>query len=153
MSSRTRRTLVVTAPDGTEVTEQTSGGYDTAGIVQGADGTWRLVAHGWSHASVYDRTHARYNRGDNRAMHVGDLVEQTAPIVREYFGTHDVYISQMFTPANGWMTGLRRKAGRSDLRQLQRDGITSVAIKHGGRTADFAMDELVKSMNARKVSR
>ena len=158
MSSRTARNLVITAPDGTDVIKRTSGGYDTAGIIQHENGSWALAAQGWSHESVYNRTHAIYNRGCYKTMHIGPLHEQTAPVIRKYFGNHAVYIESVFTPDKGWVT-YRRNAGRSDLRQLAADGIIAVSVmqEHSGLqvashawTADFQMDEIVRSMRPGK---
>ena len=152
MSSRPVRTLVATAPDGTEVTQKTSGSYDTAGLIQARDGHWFIAAHGWSHESVYNRTHVRYNRGDYQAMHVSGLVEQTAPVIRDYCGTHDTYVIACFTPGKGWVRE-RQLAGRSHLRRLARNGVTDVAVNHNGNEADFPMSELLKSMNAKAGAR
>jgi hypothetical protein len=139
MSSRASRTLVATAPDGTEVTQKTSGSYDTAGLLQAADGHWLIAAHGWSRQSVYDRTHARYNRGDYRAMHVSDLVEQTAPVIREYFGTHTVGVRSVYS------TGTHEGLTETELREVLHvagatmadvDAAARVAREHPGATAD-----------------
>lgn len=135
MSSRTRRTLVATAPGGIEVTEQTAGKYDTAGLIQRTDGSWVIAAHGTSRDSVYNRTHAMYNRGDYLAMHVADLVEQTAPVIRAYFGTHQALVETAYTP------GTHEGLSESELRTVlyaagasldhMRSGI-SVAASHPG---------------------
>lgn len=142
-------TLVATAPDGTEVTRKTSGKYDTAGLIQRRDGTWFIAAWGWSWDSVYNRTHIRYNRGDYLAMHISALVEQTAPVLREYCGTHDVYILACYTPGKGWVRE-RQGAPRPWLRRLAREGVTAVSVSREGREADFQMAEIIRSMNARK---
>lgn len=135
MGSRTARTLVATAPDGTEVTQQTSGSYDTAGLLQAADGRWFIAAHGWSRDSVYSRVHARYNRGDYRAMHVTDLIEQTAPVVRLYFGTHSVSVNSVYSP------GTHEGLSENDLRAVllaagaslsELDGVARVAMGRPG---------------------
>jgi hypothetical protein len=206
--------MVIEAPGGAQVTEETSGNWDTAGIIQKADGTWFIAAHGCSRASVYDRTHARYNRGhDYLAMHVGALREATAPVVRDYFRTHAVVISSLYSPgihqglsehevrgvlrvfgansahvdgtvlvardhpgeeghAGVWAAGAIASvsyadgkfavkvpagwrpvpgwvAGRWFLRRLAREGWTAVAFRQGDRVADFQVDQLLKSMNAR----
>jgi hypothetical protein len=112
MSSRARRTMVATAPDGTEVTEQTSGNYDTAGLIQHEGGTWVIAAHGTSHSSVYNRTSTLYNRGCYKSMHVSDLVEQTAPVLREYFGTHQVTVDSAYS------SGTHEGLGESDARAV-----------------------------------
>lgn len=170
MSGRITRNLVITAPDGTEVTDRTAGDYTVAGIIQGDQGTWRAVAHGWSHESVARRTAALYRRGCYRSMHTGTLTEATAPVIREYFGTHHVAIDAMFRPdlekqhpqmkpgwAYPWDAGYTTRtqkltAGQSMIRQLARDGWTALTFRLDTRQADFQMDELLKSMNARKSS-
>ena len=100
MSSRTRKTLVATAPDGTEATEQTSGGYTVAGLIQSTSGQWFIARHGNSWDSVKNRTSALYHRGYYKAMHVSDLIEVTAPVVREYFGTHAVSVTSVYRPGS-----------------------------------------------------
>lgn len=135
MGSRASRTLVATAPDGTEVTQETSGSYDTAGLLQAADGHWLIAARGWSRNSVYNRAHARYNRGDYQAIHVSDLTEQTAPVVRAYFGTHAVAVDQVYGP--GTHQGLTEAQLREVLRiaganMEHADGVALVARNHPG---------------------
>lgn len=153
--ARTMRTLVVTAPDGTEVTERTSGGYDTAGIVQTYDGKWHLVAHGWSRDSVWKRTRTREDRMHGKTMYVGQLREQTAPVIHDYFKTNEVRIHEYFLPGRGWVLA-SGSAGRSALRQLARTGVTTVAVTpiygHRKSYADFQMDEIVASMRAKKAA-
>lgn len=156
MSSRTARNLVITAPDGTDVIRRTSGGYDTAGIIQNENGSWSLVANGWSHESVYNRTHARYNRGTYKAMHVGSLHEQTAPGIRAYFGGHAVRITQVFQPGTGW-SEMKLNAGTAELRRLVKTGITAIAVQglsgdKSGHVADFQMDEILRSMRPGKAA-
>lgn len=152
--ARTMKTLVITAPDGTEVTERTSGGYDTAGIVQDYKGKWHLAAHGWSRDSVWKRTRMQQDRSRCRTMYVGQLYEETAPVIREYFGTHQVRIHEYFVPGRGW-TLAKGSAGRSTIRRLARDGVTAVSITpiYGHREvyADFQMDEILRSMKARRA--
>jgi hypothetical protein len=113
MSSRARRTLVATAPDGTEVTEQTSGNYDIAGLIQHEGGSWVIAAHGTSRASVQNRTSTLYNRGSYQAMHVSDLVELTVPVIREYFGTHHGLIVDA-----AYSSGTHEGLGESDARAV-----------------------------------
>lgn len=145
--------MVITAPDGTEVTERTSGDYDTAGIVQDYDGKWHLAAHGWSRNSVWKRTRTQQDRQRGKTMYVGLLLEETAPAIREYFGTHQVYISEYFLPGHGWVK-VSRNAGKSMLRYLAKEGVVTVSVSsifgHRKEYADFQMDELLKSMNAKK---
>lgn len=220
MSSRTRTTLVATAPDGTEVTEETSGGYTVAGLIQNESGQWFIARHGFSYDSVRSRTSMLYGRGYYRTWHMADLIEVTAPILREYFGTHNVSITSVWWPpvwenlteaalrgilcdglratpsdvdgailvardrqgrtghagvqvaegiaevsygndgtfsvklpdgTSGWkpVKG-SRPAGKQALRALAREGVTAIEVRGpGGRTADFQMTEIVKSLNAR----
>ena len=220
MRGRTRKTLVATAPDGTEVTEQTSGGYTVAGLIQHEGGQWFIARHGSSWDSVRSRTSALYGRGYYKAWHVADLIEVTAPIVREYFGTHNVSITATWREAiytgltetalrgivcdglrvfprhvdgviltarehpGTWDAGIQaaggiaairyedgtvslelrgikagwqnvsgsRPAGRASLRDLACEGVTAVEVRGpGGRTANFQMPEIIKSMNARNT--
>lgn len=143
--TRTMKTLVITAPDGTEVTERTSGGYDTAGIIQDYDGKWHLAAHGWSRNSVWKRTRTQQDRQRCQTMYVGSLREQTDPVIREYFGTNEVRVHQYFHPESGWVLA-SGSAGRSVLRQLAKAGVESVSITpiygHRRSYADFQMSEL-----------
>jgi hypothetical protein len=155
MSSRSPRVLVVIAPDGTEVTERTSGSYTVAGIVQNEDGSWWIAAHGNSWDSVKSRTSMRYGRGSYKQMHVAELRERTAPVLRDYFGTHAVRVISWYHPDKGWTTETRC-ADATSLRQLHRDGCTAVEIQilgrtHDGKAADFQMTEIIKSLNERKA--
>lgn len=153
--TRKMRTLVVTAPDGTEVTERTSGGYDTAGIIQDYDGKWHLVAHGWSRDSVWKRTRTQEDRQRGKTMYVGQLREKTAPVIHDYFKTNEVMVSEYFVPGRGWVLA-SGSAGQSVLRQYAKDGVTAVAITpiygHRKRYVDFQMTEVLTSMRAKKVA-
>jgi hypothetical protein len=146
MSSRTARNLVITAPDGTDVIDRTSGGYDTAGIARNPNGSWSLVAHGWSHESVLRRTKARSRY--SAEIHVGTLHPQTAPVIRDYFRSHNVLLVQVFVPGKGWVTPETADAGTNVLRKLARAKVTYVAVRPAGsqRTADFPMTEILDSM-------
>lgn len=149
MSARAARDLIIQAPDGTEVTDRTSGGYEVAGIIQREDGGWALVAHGNSWDSVKSRTSATYGRGAYQAMHVGQLHEETAGRVRQYFGTHAVRVVSAYRPRDGWLR-MNRNAGGSELRKLRAEGFTAVAITDVGRRAayreaDFQVSELLDS--------
>jgi hypothetical protein len=143
--SRITRNLVITAPDGTDVIDRTSGGYDTAGIARNPDGSWSLVAHGWSHESVRSRTRTRAH---GREMHVGPLHPQTAPVIRSYFRTNAVLLVQVFRPGEGWITPQTTDAGTNVLRKLAYAGVTDVAVRPSGtqRVADFPMREVLGSM-------
>jgi hypothetical protein len=146
MGSRTVRNLVITAPDGTDVIDRTGGGYDTAGIARNSSGGWSLVAHGWSHESVRRRTKARSPY--SAEIHVGPLHPQTAPVIRDYFSTHNVLLVQVFVPGKGWVKPETTDAGTSTLRKLSYAKATAVAVRPAGsqRTADFQMDEILNSM-------
>lgn len=169
--SGTQRILVITAPDGTEVTKKTAGKYDTAGIVRNDRDQWHIVAVGTSEDSVRSRTRTLYGRGCYRQMFVGQLHEQTAPVIRDYFGGHRVAIDSLYRPdldpalrddmmqpgwTRPWSAGYTTpnhfaQAGRTMLRKLAKDGWTAVAVRQGGRVADFQIDEILKSMNARRA--
>jgi hypothetical protein len=152
--TRILKTLVITAPDGTEVTERTSGGYDTAGIIQDYDGKWHLAAHGWSRDSVWKRTRTQQDRDRCKTMFVGQLYEKTAPVIRDYFGTHQVRVHQYFIPGQGWVLSAG-SAGQTALRRLAGEGATAVNVTpvYGGRKvyADFQMIEITESMRTRKA--
>lgn len=149
--SRTARKLIVQAPDGTDVTLTTSGGYDVAGIIKAGDGTWALAAKGSSWESVTSRTRTRLNRSYTAVnMHVGPLFEETAGAIREYYGTHAVRVTAVFTPDGGWKNITSRDASARTLRCMRAEGVTEVhTVRHGRREfelrneGDFQMDELL----------
>jgi hypothetical protein len=181
MSGRNRKTLIATAW-GDEIAYQTAGDYSLAGVLiypdAAANFPRRIVAVGNSHASVTARTRRTAHQVRNmllksdepHVMQVVPLIEATAPVVREYFGTHNVIIDALYTPGYkdplgmmnpGWMhpwdIGLTSiahsiKGGQSMIRQLAKEGYTALAFRtvNGTRIADFQMTELFKSMNARK---
>lgn len=170
MSGRTRRTMIARAFS-TEVEYQTAGNYDTAGVIQYTkDGKlYRYVAAvGTSARSVARRAEKRLRQVRPETLpsdypymvEVVSLREVTAPVVREYFGTHTVFVTGLFTEADGWTScPVALKAGRSDLRRLIREGYTAFGISKQNssisrtsrwRTADFQSNELLRSMNARK---
>jgi hypothetical protein len=62
-----RVTLVAVAPDGTEVKIRTAADYTWAGIAKRTDGTWVLLAKGWSYKPVADRT----GRAWRKERHLG----------------------------------------------------------------------------------
>jgi hypothetical protein len=164
---------------GEEIEYETAGPYDVAGVLMYPDAESgfprKIVAVGTSYASVTSRTRT-VARKARPGMHKGDehyvmqvvgLVEATAPVVRDYFGTHNVVIDALYKPGTeaglmmtrGWaypqdidLTGQRRslKAGRTMIRRLAKEGYTAIAFRQGSRIADFQMDELLKSMNTRK---
>jgi hypothetical protein len=135
--------------EGVEVSWKTSAKYDMSGFIK-TPVTWFHAEHGTSHEAVKSRTRARYNRHPTATeWAVRYSYEETAPVVREYFGTHAVTISQVFFPGQGWV----RKncvAGRSAIRQFAKDGATAIAFAYKGRDADFQVDELFTSMRTRK---
>lgn len=181
MSGRTRKTMIATAL-GEEIEYQTAGDYTVAGILMYPDPEndfpRAVVAVGTSRASVTSRTRTIARRvrpgllrsDEHYVMDVVPLTEATAPVVREYFGTHDVVIDALFKPgyedpmtmmkpgwAHPWDIGLTSRAhalkgGRSLIRVLAKEGYTALAFRtvHGTRIADFQMTELLKSMNSRK---
>lgn len=137
----------------------------------------KVVAVGNSNASVARRTLAEARKihpgllkaDQSYVMQVVPLVEATAPVVQKYFGTHNVVIHSLYKagqPGDGMMKagwahpadlGMTSqwhslKAGRALIRQLAREGFTALSFRAAGgtRIADFQVDELLKSMNARK---
>lgn len=151
MSSK--RKVAFYAPDGTEVTYETSGKWDTAGIVEHPGGSWSLVANGFSPDAVRKRTVAYYRSHRLMGFAVTPIWEATAPVVREYFGSHRVRIGCVWIPGQGWVKK-NCQAGRSVIRSLAKQGVT--AIEFVGKRArtgfefehavDFQMSELFKSM-------
>jgi hypothetical protein len=160
---RTRKTLVAAAL-GQEIEYQTAGGYTVAGVVMSTNAEENfpctVVAVGYSWKSVTRRTRAisrQVRSGISKSdehwvMEVTGLIEATAPVVRDYFGTHKVYAAAVYRPQDGWEAGLRLSAGRSDLRRMAAEGITAVALTFAGRTADFQVTELLRSMNAYRAA-
>lgn len=151
MSGRAARNLYVYAPDGTPVVIRTAGTYDVAGIIRLPRGEWVKAAVGWAWDSVKNRAKASCYIHNGTEMHVGMLYEETAPVIREYFGTHAVRVVARFTPGEGWTDGLRMSAGKSALRKLAMDGFTAVRIglPGQGRVADFEMTEIARSARFR----
>jgi hypothetical protein len=179
MSGRTRKTMIARA-FGEEIEYQTAGNYSVAGVLiypdAAANFPRRVVAVGNSHASVTRRTRKVAHQvrsmllksDEHHVMQVTSLTEATAPLVRDYFGTHGVVIDALYKPGYEdplemmnwmypWDIGLTSRAhalkgGRSMIRQLAKEGYTALAFRtvNGTRIADFQMDELLKSMNARK---
>lgn len=167
MSSRTVRIMIAEAL-GEEIEYRTAGGYSVAGVVRTLNAEngfpCQVVAVGHSWDSVLRRTRAisrKLRRGLHKSdeqyvMEVVHLTEATAPVVREYFGTHRVAVTGWYTEANGWLHG-NRYAGRSEIRKMAKEaiGITAVEFSmplgrnRGHRTADFQMTELLASMNKR----
>lgn len=146
-----------------EVITEHSGKYDLAGLIVQQDGTWAAVKFGTSWESVGNRTRTyfRRTRSNFDAYYISQLTqvsrlwEVTAPIVRDYFGSHRVVIAKGFLPGKGWVDftsgDYGRKAGKSRIRALAREGYTALGFAQGGRgPADFEMSELLKSMNLRK---
>lgn len=157
MSRTTRTYAAYVSPlcdaPGTEVLFTTaSSKYDYVGLLQ-QDGQWGVQAKGWSYHSVRSRVRTAARRVNSYAVeHISCTsitVEVTAPVVRDYFGSHRVNISQVFRPGKGWEE-VNLHAGRSNLNWLARQGITGVEFTGGQRTADFQMTELLRSMRARK---
>jgi len=141
--------------------EHSSEKYDLVGVVLDQQNQIHPVAYGVSRNSVVSRTRTICRKqGYWYSTHdvfintcVATLWEVTAPVVRDYFGSHKVLMTSGFHPERGWENwtdGDRaRKAGKSRIRALAREGYTGIAFTQGGRTADFQMEELIKSMNLR----
>jgi hypothetical protein len=147
-----RRTLAAYVA-GVEVTYQTSAAYDTAGLLCRPDGTWFIAEHGFSADAVARRTRVRFNRIPGAATwEVKPLWEATAPVIREYFGHHMVFVESVYREGSGWERGLRLKAGRAQLRRLAAEGAVTVAVRAAGsaRIADFQMSEITRSLASRK---
>jgi hypothetical protein len=126
------------------------------------NGNWSLAALGFSRASVVSRTRTAC-RKRGAWWSTADVIlntcttrawEVTAPVVRDYFGSHMVLMTSGFHPERGWEDWTdgdsARKAGKSRIRALAREGYTGITFTQSGRTADFEMTELLMSMNLRK---
>lgn len=77
---------------------------------------------------------------------------QLPPVAARYFGQHAEHplVEEQFTPGKGWKrTGYRKRISTSWARKLAASGVTDVALRSGGRLADFAIADLV----LRRVSR
>lgn len=160
MAGRTRRTMIAEA-FGEEIEYGTSGSYTLAGVVMYPEPQnnfpLAIVAVGNSPASVARRTRTvsrrvrpgLRNSQEHHVMQVVPLHEATAPVVRNYFGTHAVSITQAYHPEHGWRAAVR-EGGKSVIRDLAALGYTAVSFRHSGRSADFQAAELLKSMNARR---
>ncbi len=71
---------------------------------------------------------------------------QPIRIVVDYFADPRAVpiIVQQFTPDKGWTRyAFRKRVSRAWARKLSREGITSVALEHDGRIADFRIAELL----------
>lgn len=74
---------------------------------------------------------------------------QVPGLVADYFGAaaraeHPV-IAGVFTPGKGWKRPpANHRVSMSWLRKLRGEGVTSVALDCGGRTADFTIAEVVR---------
>lgn len=155
--SGTRKTMTARA-FGVTLEYKTSGNYSVAGVIEyrAGDGSIsrRIAAVGNSWSSVETRArralrlagHVNYETG----VMVVSLVEETAPVLEDYFGSRVFTVVQGFRPGEGWVT-LNYHPGASLLRRLAREGYTSVSCSKGTRPpADFEMTEVIKSLNARK---
>jgi hypothetical protein len=168
MSGRSVKQMVAYVPglNGVSFTWKTAGNYTHVGLVYNWQANaWEMAAKGWSPQSVARRTMTAGRRMYAHAPHfvgsataVTELHEATAPIVAEYFeGEHRVIVTAVFRPEHGWQS-VRWLAGRSNLRQLAREGYTGVMIegRRPGEThvrnADFPMAEIVRSLNSRKAA-
>lgn len=173
MAGRTRRTMIAKA-FGAEVEYVTAGSYEVAGVVQYTrDGQFhRYVAVvGNSAKSVQRRAEKRLRQVRPETLpsdypyliEVVTLRERTVPALRDYFGTHSVFVTARFVPGSGWQHHPEAplQAGRSDIRRMIREGVSGFEVsKHRGsvrqagsspwRSADFTAGELLRSMKARK---
>jgi hypothetical protein len=162
MTGRSAKMMIAYAPGiagEAKVTYKTAGGYTHAGLIWNwAKETWEIAAVGYSPNSIAKRvkTVARKLHGAaNPDTIVVQLHEVTAPVIAKYFGEeHRVTVTAVFSEGHGWQS-VSWKAGRSNLRQLGKDGYTAIAVegRRAGekRTADFPMSEIVKSLNSRKA--
>lgn len=149
MSSQ--RLRIVQAPDGTEIPFQHAGSWTVGGLINDSRVGWRLARQGHSDSSVRQRTITAYHRSHHATdVATAPIVDATAPMVRDYFGTHYVRIARIFVPGSGWVD-FRGAAGRADIRRLARKGVTAIAIKSGGREADFQTDELLRDLQAGRI--
>lgn len=71
---------------------------------------------------------------------------QPIPVVTSYFGEVCApLIGQTFTPGRGWRRyTFNKRVSRAWVRKLKDEGVTSVALAHAGRLADFTVAELLK---------
>lgn len=153
--SGTRRQVIAYASDGSEVIWMTAARWDVAGLVK-SNGTWTAMVAGTSWDSVRARARTRMHRSYGEQAEAAVIWNMTAPAVAEYFGHHQVVITQTFTPGDaGWVTlKAPQQAGQAAIRRLHREGVTAIAIRSrrdSGRRgdADFQMDELLASMTRR----
>lgn len=168
MSGRSAKTMVAYIPglNGVSFTWKTAGNYTHVGLVYNwQTNAWEMAAKGWSPQSIVKRTmtagrrmYAHAPQFVGSATAVARLHEATAPVVAEYFGgEHRVTVTAVFRPEHGWQA-VSWLAGRSNLRQLAREGYEGVMIegRRPGedhvRNADFPMTEIVKSLNSRKAA-
>jgi hypothetical protein len=151
-----------------DVEYRTAGNYSVAGVIHcmiNGELVTRVAAVGNSWDSVQSRTRRALRDARPGTLpsdyvyltEVVSLTEATAPKLHQYFGTHKLSVTQVFTPGRGW-TAANYHAGRSSLRKLAKEGVTAVSAgrsrtaRLGRWEAGFQMDELLKSMNARKSS-
>lgn len=73
---------------------------------------------------------------------------QPIPFIVEYFGsTESPIVTQEYRPGKGWVrTNFRKRISASWARKLKGEGVTSVALTLGERTADFQIEELLNSL-------
>lgn len=140
-----------------EASLTTAADHDVAGLVFIPDtGTWRIAAHGWSAASVRKRamTAGRSWTGGIPQVTVANLYCETAPMIRKYFGSHQVYVTQVFFAGEGWrdLKGFG-KAGKQHLRYWAAEGAISVMVQGMGRAgtavAEFQMSEIIRDCRFR----
>jgi hypothetical protein len=167
MAGRSTRTMIAATQWG-DAEYRTAGNYSVAGVIHymiNGELVTRVAAVGNSWNSVQNRTRRALRDARPGTLpsdyayltEVVSLTEATAPKLHQYFGTHKLSITQVFTPGRGW-TDASYHAGRSNLRKLAKEGVTAVLAGKGGGVvigrweADFQMAELLKSMNTRKAA-
>ena len=70
------------------------------------------------------------------------------PVSETYFGPGSEIptIAQEFKTRKGWTRQtFRKQVSAAWLRKLRREGVTHVALNSDGRTADFSIEELLRS--------
>ena len=160
MAGRSARNMIAYIPDlpGTAVTWKTAGNYTHVGLLYSwADNKWSVIEKGWSPQAIAKRVKtegrkmfAHAPQFAEAATAVALLHEMTAPVIAAYFGDHRVAVTAVYRPETGWQDA-DYHGGRSNLRHLNREGVTAIAVTRHGRTADFQMTEVVKSLNSREA--
>ena len=72
------------------------------------------------------------------------------PAVARYFGDSEAtpIVTAEFTPGRGWRTtGYAKRISGAWARKLRSEGVTHVSLTEGGRSADFSIEEILRSVN------